>query len=187
MCSGVAGTGRNQDCGSGCSSYPGSLGSSSAVERWFGIRQELKCEFSQHSSAEMPSVAALGASDHQSSSLQAPPALSCTCGEEQGGDAAWEFTALEFQSTRSTLPAPGRTSLTLLPEQGTLLPVWSISLPGTAQWPAAPAEQFLLHLCLQGLVLAAAAAAVSKSDGEFGCLHVYFEKKNTFKVFDVSY
>ena len=49
----------------------------------------------------------------------------------------------------------------------------------------APAKQFLLQWHLQGLALTT--AGVFKSNGEFGCLHIFSPafKKTTFKILDV--
>lgn len=51
-----------------------------------------------------------------------------------------------------------------------------------------PTKQFLLQWCLQGLVLIT--AGVFKSNGEFGCLRVFFpslQKNPTFQILDVCY
>lgn len=85
---------------------------------------------------------------------------------------------VNFQHGRSTLPPQSRNSTLVLPRLWTL---FVVSLEHLSAWTCAhyqatlttaPAKQFLLQLHLQGLVLTT--ASVFKSNGEFGCLHIFF-------------
>lgn len=160
-------------------------------ERWFEQGRNFNMNSQpRHSSAQIPSLAALGASDNQSSSCQGPPALSSTVRrsreEIQGGN-----------------PLPGSLCL---PQAGTASlssrarntpGCWSGASPSMdiPQCPAAPAaaptklEEVSTSSLSSGTCAWKQLLLFPKSDENLDAFMFFsfLKKTPTFKIFDVCY